>query len=123
MTQLTSLIIWIGIGFVAGAAVMYVALYMSPKRPQDRFGRIMRRALIKTLHGLTVAEAREVSAILMGGERIPADSVDRYAGTVYVGICACGCGQKVYYTGRGKRPKFVNRNHFEYNRGFRSSWE
>lgn len=123
MFQVNQLGLGLIIGVVLGVVAWTLALYLFPRNPRNAIGRLLRRATIKTLHGLTAAEAREVSAILLGGERIPSESVDRREGRLYVGKCACLCGQDVYYSGRGKRPKYVNRQHFDYDRGFRSSWD
>lgn len=115
--------LYLGVGFFIGVVIMFVALLTFPMKPNSRVGRFLRRLVIKSLHGVTNAEAQEVSAILLGTERIASEDIDRREGRVYVGDCACDCGQKIYYSGRGKRPKYVNRKHQDFARGFRTSWE
>lgn len=74
------------------------------------------------LHGLREDVVEEVRADILH-DYYPKPKREKYDWSQgkYVGKCACGCGEPIYYYGNGRRPKYVNQTHREFANGLRRS--
>lgn len=112
------ILLWAGIGFVSGAVIMIIEIRRMDKPPVNRFESLVRRLLF---HGVWDKDAVLVAQALLKGEAptLPTRRTPRLSNGDSVGDCACGCGEKVLYSGKGRHPRFVNDWHKEYFQGKR----
>ena len=135
--SIPELVLWFTMMFCTGLALAtgaYVGWSIVSDGPDNMVKKVVRFILRPYIHqqgkqGLTKASHQEFSGLFMRKKDVvPAADVDRLVdeeNDIYVGDCACGCSQPVYYKGYGRPPKYVNLKHKNYAHGLRpeAGWE
>jgi hypothetical protein len=125
MANIEQMIFAAGIGFCSGTLLILGAVWFFPVFKHQRVTGTFTWLLRQSLHQLTDGEVQEVRSILFGGDRVFAELIDKAVltkdGLKYMGKCACGCGEDLYYKGVGRPPMFRDHYHKGYAQGLRKS--